>query len=53
MRGPNYRFERAERDRLKRVKKEEKFRRHQDRAAQPKSGETIEDASPLTGDNAV
>jgi hypothetical protein len=30
---PNYRFERAERDRAKKAKKEEKLRRRQDRAA--------------------
>jgi hypothetical protein len=53
MRRPNYRFERAERDRLKQAKKEEKLRRHRDRAAQPESEETTEDASPLTGDNTV
>jgi len=53
MRRPNYRFERAERDRLKQAKKEEKLRRHQDRAAQPNSVETTEDASPMTGDEAV
>jgi len=31
---PNYRFERQERDRLKRAKKEDKLRRQQDRKAQ-------------------
>jgi hypothetical protein len=31
---PNYRFERAERDRLKKAKKDEKLRRQQERAAQ-------------------
>jgi hypothetical protein len=31
MRKPNYRFERAERDRLKRAKKEEKAKRQQER----------------------
>ena len=53
MRKPNYRFERAERDRLKQAKKDEKLRRHQERAAQQKSGETNQDASPLTDDKAV
>lgn len=32
---PNYRFERSERERLKRAKKEEKLRRQQERAAPP------------------
>jgi hypothetical protein len=31
-RRPNYRFERAERDRLKRAKKDEKAKRQQERA---------------------
>lgn len=39
VRKPNYRFERAERDRLKRAKKEEKARRQQERAGQPASDE--------------
>ena len=35
MRKPNYRFERAERDRVKKAKKEEKLqRRQQERAAE-------------------
>ena len=34
MRKPNYRFERAERDRMKQAKKEEKARRQQERASQ-------------------
>jgi len=38
---PNYRFERAERDRLKRAKKEEKARRRQEeRAASAGDGAT-------------
>jgi hypothetical protein len=53
MRRPNYRFERAERDRVKQAKREEKLRRHQERAAQQKSGERSDDASPLTDDEAV
>ena len=32
-RRPNYRFERAERDRVKKAKKEEKLKRQQDRSA--------------------
>ena len=46
---PNYRYERAERDRLKRAKKEEKLKRQQERAAE--TGDTAraapgEDAPP-------
>ena len=49
MRRPNYRFERAERDRLKLAKKEEKHRRQQERAEQPKVVEPDEGAaSPST-----
>ena len=33
MRKPNYRFERAERDRAKKAKNEEKLQRRQERAA--------------------
>lgn len=39
MRKPNYRFERAERDRLKRAKKEEKANRQQDVTASEKLSE--------------
>lgn len=52
MRRPNYRFERAERDRLKQAKKEEKLKRHQERAEQPKVSESDERASPPSGDSA-
>jgi hypothetical protein len=49
---PNYRFERAERDRLKKAKKEEKLRRQQERAAPPpddSSTETVKgEGSPET-----
>jgi hypothetical protein len=41
---PNYRFERAERDRLKRAKKEEKLRRQQERASPPPDDSSIETA---------
>ena len=34
MRKPNYRFERAERDRMKQAKKEEKATRQKERASQ-------------------
>jgi hypothetical protein len=43
---PNYRFERAERDRLKKAKKEEKLRRQQERASPPQddsSAETVKE----------
>ena len=46
MRKPNYRFERAERDRLKQVKKEEKGRRQQERASHQKSEESREISFP-------
>ena len=39
MRKPNYRFERAERDRLKLAKKEEKARRQAERTSDQKSDE--------------
>jgi hypothetical protein len=35
---PNYRIERAERDRVKKAKKEEKIKQQQERAALRKSG---------------
>lgn len=34
---PNYRMERAERDRIKKAKKEEKIKQQQERAAQRKA----------------
>ena len=37
---PNYRFERAERERLKKAKKEEKLRRQQERASLPRDSST-------------
>ena len=36
---PNYRFERVERERLKKAKKEEKLRRQQERTSPPDEGE--------------
>ena len=39
---PNYRFERAERDREKKAKKEERLRRRQERAA-PASDDALPD----------
>jgi hypothetical protein len=52
MRRPNYRFERAERDRLKQAKKEEKLKRQQERVAQEKGEEPGDRASPPSSDNA-
>ena len=41
MRKPNYRFERAERDRAKKARKDEKLQRQQDKAAR-----RADDAAP-------
>ena len=43
-RKPNYRLERAERDRVKKAKKEEKIKLQQERAASRKAGDA--DAAP-------
>jgi ATP-dependent RNA circularization protein (DNA/RNA ligase family) len=45
---PNYRFERVERERLKKAKKEEKLRRQQERASQPgeAAGSTATESAP-------
>jgi hypothetical protein len=51
MRKPNYRFERAERDRAKQAKKEEKARRQQERASQEKSNAAEQPSMPVAGDN--
>ena len=51
MRKPNYRFERAERNRLKQAKKEEKARRQQERAPPQKSNETDQTAPSAADDN--
>jgi hypothetical protein len=51
MRKPNYRFERAERDRMKQAKKEEKLRRQQERASQHVSEEADQPAPPGASDN--
>jgi hypothetical protein len=45
MRKPNYRFERAERDRLKKAKKEEKLQRRQ----QERATERAADGRPRAG----
>ena len=50
MRKPNYRFERAERDRLNQAKKEEKLRRQQGRSGQSKAEERNEGASSPSSD---
>jgi hypothetical protein len=39
---PNYRFERAERDRLKQARKDEKLKRQQERASLRRDGSTKE-----------
>ena len=46
MRKPNYRFERAERDRTKHAKREEKARRQQERASPQRSGEADQPVLP-------
>ena len=51
MRKPNYRFERAERDRLKQAKKEEKAKRQQqERASDQKSDEAGQPAPSAVSD---
>jgi hypothetical protein len=42
---PNYRFERAERDRLKKAKKDDKLRRQQERASQRPDTDSTEVAN--------
>ena len=51
MRKPNYRFERAERDRTKQAKKEEKERRQQKRASPQRSGEADQPVLPTANDD--
>jgi hypothetical protein len=51
MRKPNYRFERAERSRLKQAKKEEKAKRQQEGAPPQKSGEPGQTAPSVESDN--
>ena len=48
MRRPNYRFERAERDRVKQAKKEEKLKRQQERVAQQNDEPPADGALPLS-----
>ena len=48
MRKPNYRFERAERDRTKQAKKEEKLKRQQERVGQEKDQQPDDGALPLS-----
>jgi hypothetical protein len=43
---PNYRFERAERDRLKKARKDEKLRRQQDRASLRQDSSSSETTEP-------
>ena len=49
MRKPSYRFERAERDRVKQAKKEEKAKRQQERTAGEKPAEA--DPAPVSAVN--
>ena len=51
MRKPNYRVERAERDRTKHAKKEEKARRQQERAPPQRSGEADQPVLPTASDD--
>ena len=51
MRKPNYRFERAERNRTKQAKKDEKARRQQERASQPKPDEADQPVLPTASDD--
>jgi hypothetical protein len=51
MRKPNYRFERSERDRTRQAKKEEKARRHRERASQEKSREADQPVLPTASDD--
>jgi hypothetical protein len=44
---PNYRFERAERDRLKKAKKDDKLRRQQERASQRPDPDSTEATDSL------
>jgi hypothetical protein len=48
VRKPNYRFERAERDRTRQAKKEAKARRQEERVSQEKSDEIGQPMSPPT-----
>jgi hypothetical protein len=50
MRKPNYRFERAERDRAKQAKKEEKAKRQQERTAHQEGEPPGDEALPLADD---
>lgn len=50
-RKPNYRLERAERDRVKKAKKEEKIKLQQERAALRKAGDA--DDAPTPDDPAL
>ena len=50
MRKPNYRFERAERDRNKQARKEEKLKRQQERVSQRDDAVSEATAAPLPAD---
>jgi hypothetical protein len=49
MRKPNYRFERAERDRIKRAKKEEKARRQQEQRTLAEKPAEADHSEPSDG----
>ncbi len=50
-RKPNYRIERAERDRAKKAKKDEKIKQQQERAAQRRAGDGGEDNPEANSDS--
>jgi hypothetical protein len=43
---PNYRFERAERDRLKKARKDEKLKRQQERTSSRQDSSPVETTEP-------
>jgi len=51
MRKPNYRFERAERDRIKQAKKEDKAKRQQERTATQQTEEVDHSDASKVSDN--
>ncbi|MBV9829488.1 MAG: hypothetical protein JO001_28035 [Alphaproteobacteria bacterium] len=51
MRKPNYRFERAERDRLKQARKVEKAKRQQERTLDQKSEDVGQSDASAVSDN--
>jgi len=51
MRKPNYRFERAQRDRVKQAKKEEKAARRQQERTAEQSAEADQSSAPAATEN--